>query len=505
MILISTLCVYALTRHISGCPWSAAAAALAYSLTPSMYFELGAGRVEELGFGLVAPFLLFAGLYLGRGRKRYLVLAFAAMALAVLAYMGTALVTAFLIPPLAFAYFLLAPHQESEDSTDPLPARPVLLRRAAWMAGVAFVLAIPVLIHLCDHLGVLWLGVGSRGGGASHGTSIGDWLELSTRHRMRLAHLMSPMPWGKGGGLGLVLPLAALVPLFAPCRRRRMTYPWLVGGLVLSALSLGPALFIPSGDPSPSSPYALLARWVPFLLRFHHPTRFLLLANVCLAVPAAVGLAWLAGVLKRSGRGPLLVSLVPPALVLLAAVQVLHRYPAATRKVEIPGEEHYRHVHGDQPEALLVVTNGGDRTDPVLAQVSHEVPFCCLALPLKLWPPKLVDHYHESLLFRYFSQEAHPHGGSGMRARAAFGGDRRTSLLEADASRLTDMGFSHLVLHLRNEVVAQPGTQNYGPLLMLYEVAQYHFGDPVYSNRGDTEIFEIYRIVPTLEASGTDR
>ena len=124
------------------------------------------------------------------------------------------------------------------------------------------------------------------------------------------AYLLAPRPPIKAGTesfmhvayLGFTVPLLALLGL-ARAGRRRAVAAWLAMALLWTVLALGPRLvyggqFVEAGGGPVSMPYGWLAEVVPLFGRMDFPYRCILVAHLCLAVAAGLGLG---GLLPGSG------------------------------------------------------------------------------------------------------------------------------------------------------------------------------------------------------------
>src|SRR5206468_1838567 len=165
--------------------------------------------------------------------------------------------------------------------------------------------------------------------------------------------------------LGTVPLLLALAALVRPQRRLAV---WLLSFLLPTAMALGPYLHLhnpfpdlrlPPGGPKAEGvpgPYLLVARWLPLVRFFRAPYRWIVGAQVALAVVSALGLAGLRAAIVRPGTRAAATAL---ALTLVVAGGALDtrglRAPLAS--AAIPAA--YDGVRADpDPAAILELPSG---------------------------------------------------------------------------------------------------------------------------------------------------
>ena len=261
-----------------------------------------------------------------------------------------------------------------------------------------------------------------------------DWLQMSQHRSHGLRSVL--LPWTTPGlahpGSSPLLLLLAASSLLGP-RRAARTLPLWLGALGFHLLALGPAVDLPLGLGTLPLPYRWLPHVLPFFTRFHHPYRCLLLGDLLLALLAAQGLGLLLARLHRPR---------PWAGVLIGGVMaagVLQVYPLlplpSTPYPTSP--EAYRALAQDAPQGVVLAVHragrpgaGGLDANPLLAQLDHGAPVCCLPLPASLEPDELHSLRSEQPLFAMLT-----------------GPLAEQRLANLPAGDLRSLGFSHLVVH----------------------------------------------------------
>jgi len=424
--------VYLLAHALSRDRLAAVLAAVLYQLSPALLNEVQQGRVEELCFGLVALFLLFLGRWYREGLRRDLVLAAAFMGLAAFDYLGAVLITGLGLPLLGLGFFLAAP---AERGGDP-PARRELLRRTGWLVLVASAGVLPVALYVWLTLGpsTLLPPLFHRG----PDQPLGEWIMVSSgaSASMDWSRLFGLRPMGRPNGAALVLPLAALVAALGGWRAGRRLWPWAFCGLVLHLMALGPWLVSLQDGLRLPSPYQALGWLVPGFIRFHWPYRFLLLGGVCLAVMVALGLAQLRSALRGrwSGLGCVAVS---GLLLGLALLQVNKRFPMPVCEPP-PLPESYQALSELEAGAIfdLIPPSGPCVYAPILAQIQHGLPSCCLDTPRALWSSELRRLYETNGAYASLSRLS----------RGYWTQTANHLPLRHELAQLRKLGFTHVVL-----------------------------------------------------------
>ncbi|MBN1335861.1 MAG: hypothetical protein JXB39_07855 [Deltaproteobacteria bacterium] len=409
--------VYALAHEVSGSRPAAAMAGCLVLASPPLLREALAGRVEEMSFGLVALALAGGIRYLRGGRARDLVLGGGAMAAAFAAYVGTAMMSAFLLPCLAVGYGIgLA--RDRRLAGRPVPLPPV--RRLVAVGAVLALLGGALFAYGLAGLGARWLPL------ASDPQAYGEWIALCRSVDLPLDTLLDPLPAGRPLSLGPVLPLAAVLAL-APGRGRAL--PWWIASGLMAFLSLGPDLGSVPGLGTLGSPYRLLPFVFPFFLRFHWPYRFLLLAAPTLAVLAAVGHVRWRDRLPRSR----IVAALPVVFSLLAVLQVHRLLPLPV--LALPPLPATYLALAEHPGAIVELAEPHQAVyNPVLAQMHHGRPLCCLDLPAVLRPLDLAELEGRRTALARAARWSDDYGAGG-------------SSDALDPGPLRDLGFAHVVVH----------------------------------------------------------
>ncbi len=391
--------VFALARGVSGSAAAAAAAAALAVLSPAVGHEFGEGRVEAGCLGFVALALLWAGRWWTGGRPVHLAGFVLALALALVGYLHSGPMLVLLLPCLALGY-LVAGRRAPDGSPAPWTRpRTFAFRGLLWLAALG-ALAAGALAFARLHVSAE--GLPSFSASLMKDPAYHGWFDQSRGGGLPLRDLLLPLPLARQAGSGIVLPLVALLALAAPGRAAR-SLPWWLGALLLHVLAMGTVLSLAGEESRVGSPYAYLPVVLPFLLRFQWPQRFLLLADVCLAVLAAIGLAAAGDRVARWRRaGSLPVRALPVALPFVAVGAGLLQggaswpYPVAPPPA-LPSIVSL--VARDRPEGVLEVQVGGREAeraswqqfqyDRFLAALVHRAPMCCLELPRRLAPLSL--------------------------------------------------------------------------------------------------------------------
>ncbi len=397
----AALAVAYLAGRTTGSRWSAAIAASLFLLSPPVLHEVAEGRAEILSLALIAPALVHARAWFLEGRPRDLAIAALFTVLCVCGYLAAGPLLVVFVPVLGACALpaILAARRAGADSW----ARPsVLARRLGLALALLGLAAVPFLL-------LAVLGLGPRlalvplSGAVDNAAQLAEWLDLSTRN----AHSLGSLLWPRLGdhlakypGLGPLLPLAALTALTS-ARWRWTALPWLATGLVFMLLSLGTELRV--GETTLLGlPYRLLPHAVPYFLRFHHPYRCMLAAALCFTVCAAMGLEGLRQQLATRRRWWLALAVVLP---LLAGLQVSNMVPLPWAQLPQPGPAFTR-LAQEHPTGVVVAIHrrwshhwNDLEVDPLLGQLEHGAPVCCLSLPRTLWPAGLqqVERDHPLL------------------------------------------------------------------------------------------------------------
>ncbi len=394
----SALAVWKLAAEVTGHRWAASAAASLFLLSPPVLHELAEGRGEVLSTALLALVVLYVRRWFLEGRTRDLLVCGVCIALAVIGYLALGPVTLLLFAGLAIGSIPIVLARE-DGQRAPWASPPVLLRRLGLLVGVLFVASLPLLAFALRGFGMGML-LGTLTGGEPGAELAKEWLAMSQHN----SHgLVSPfVPWllpetCPYPGLGPLLPVLALLAVVGPWRSRKLVV-WIVASLLFLGASLGASIQLSPDAPPLELPYRALPFFLPFFLRFHHPYRLLLIAALFMAVLAA----WvLAGVARRMCEGrrrqlaPLL--LVP----VLGAAQAFTYFPLPTVAVP-PAGAAYEWLAQDDPSAVIVSIHRAGahhwnelELSPLLAQLEHGAPICCLSLPATLQPVELRQALRE--------------------------------------------------------------------------------------------------------------
>ncbi len=478
---------YFLALAVTGGRLASTVAAMLFMLSPPLLREVLEGRAEVISVGFVALFLLFLGRWYASGNWRNLLPATLAFALAILGYLALAPMTVFLLPLLGLGYLI-----SGRRAAAPWASPRVWLRRSAGLFGLLLLLGLPALLFMSSHLGHDWsFGIDYGEGGLSVTPTYQRWHAFNEESSLSPAQLLSPFPLGNPPGTGLALFLAACTSLLFRGRRGTAValLPFWLGALVFHLFALGPELFSLGDDAYVASPYSYIPWVFPFFLRFCWSYRFLFLADLCLAVLAARGLHMLwAGAQERKRR--LWLCWGGAALILLLGVgQVMHLFPLPVQPMpRVP--DVYGKLAADRPTAIIEATSMAPESSlpflysPVLAQLHHGAPFCCLRLPKAMTPVGVRKIQARNQLFyslTNLSAELPPE--------------------DADPLSLARLGFSHVVLHGRpasptpaHDMPPRPKADGL-PYEVMAPMLGRILGPPVYRhffNNGG--VIEVYRI-----------
>jgi len=283
----------------------------------ALFHQLRQGQTEEVLVGLIVFALLATGTALGGGRRLWVLLAGALLALCLYANLEFGVFLAMLAACAAAAM--------------PGALRAVTLRRAVAVAGVAGLLASPALV-------VFWLHSHQALGG-SVGYSGGEagrdlYYLIQATQSVSLGSLIGRGEVEVGLQPSLVLLGFAAVGLFLSPRRERVF--WAVVAVMFATLSLGPELRVGELDESVGGglrlPLYYLCQVVPFLSRLHFPLRFLIVAHLGLVALAALGAEALIARAKPDLRRWVVAAVAVAALVVagehLTGWQALDTVPA---------------------------------------------------------------------------------------------------------------------------------------------------------------------------------
>jgi len=311
---IDAMAMFLVAYRLSGRVGVSVAAAILFTFNRYLFEELFYGRSTNLLVFPIPAFLLAANEALLRGGVRRLVVAGGCLALAGLCYSYYGLF-------LVMAVAVMAPFHVWQLG----------IRRTGrqWVPRLAFVLGLTALLVLPAALPFLDGGVrdvlgsyrvfsGSvvdAAGGFDHHERSWFWTVVF-EHSLTLTEALRSL-----GVLALIV--VVLVALARGDRRRPFT--WLAVALLGLVLSLGPYLMLSEasvdemrGAPESFSPVGLPMLWlmkhVPYFLRFGHPERFVVLAQVGLLLAAASAAP--AALARLEGRRTR--SLVSAAIVALA-------------------------------------------------------------------------------------------------------------------------------------------------------------------------------------------
>ena len=240
----------------------------------ALFHQLRQGQTEEVLVGLIVFALLASGAALFSGRRLWVLLAGALLALCLYAN-------------LEFGVFL-AMLAACAAAASPASLRGATMRRAVAVAAVAGLLASPVLVLFWLHSHqALGGSVGYSGGEAGRDL----YYLIQATQSVSLGSLI-----GRGGsevGLQPSLVLLGLAAVGLALSPRRERVFWAVVTVVFATLSLGPELRVGELDASVGGglrlPLYYLCQVVPFLSRLHFPVRFLIVAHLGLVALAALG------------------------------------------------------------------------------------------------------------------------------------------------------------------------------------------------------------------------
>ncbi len=480
--ILAGLGAYALALHACADRWAAGGAALLFLLTPSIISELAQGRPEPLGVGLLGMSLASLARWFGGSGKRSLVLGLVAFALAICAYLPLAPAGGLMLGMLAAAYLLAG------TSAGGGAARTAWVKRGlAVLLGLAL-LALPALVYAFANLEAWVLPSGEEAS-----VRFQEWLAMSRGTSLTPGQLFGPFHGRAGAGLGMALPLAALLALVARGARWR-ALPCILTALLFAAMAMGPVLEL--GDHRFWSPYAWLPRLLPFWLRFHWPDRLLILGGLGLVVPASLALAW-AGQLARGRLARLgqLALLVP--ILALAGWQVRGTAPLPVAALPVLPQS-YQLLAADSPKAVVEVVATADprflkanrqavgyHVLPQVAQMSHDAPFCCALGPVEYEPSELAALRSQDALFSYLT--------TGLGAPGPTDGD------------LAALGFSHVVLHghgvgrrrgqrAREQKVPASDSCVPADYDKTLELLQSRYGAPLSSQRYGDGVLAVFRV-----------
>ncbi|MBN1336922.1 MAG: hypothetical protein JXB39_13270 [Deltaproteobacteria bacterium] len=423
---------WALCRGFAHRSAAAAAAAGVLILSPAVLHEFGEGRIEAGSLGLVALALLWGTRWLEHGRIVHLVGSLVALVLGITGYLHAGPMLALLLPGLVLGAVL------SGRPSAVLAPCALRVRGLVLLVGLALV-AWASLAFAHEHVsgqGMPFLATSVMRDSAYHG-----WFQQSRGGGLPLRDLFLPLPLARQAGTGLVLPLLALLSLAAP-RPHAPTLPWWIGAAVLHFAAMGTTLALSGTGTVLESPYAWLPMVLPFLLRFQWPQRYLLLADLCLAVLAAIGLA---AVLDRVATAPAtLPRRVAKAAIPLVAVgagllQVSGHWPLpVAAPPPLPRLVHL--VAQDRPAAVLEVQVGGNagrsaswkafHYDRFQAALVHGAPMCCLELPARQAPVALDRLVTRTPILAWLLH-----------------GRWTTDLESGEGPRPEAFGYTHLVVH----------------------------------------------------------
>ncbi len=323
-------------------------------------------------------------------------------------------------------------------------------------------------------------------------------------------------------GPGLVMGLAAALGLVAPAALRWRTLPWALGAVLFMVLAMGPTMIaLPDGGVT-AFPHDPLAAVVPFLRRFHYANRFMLMGGVCLAVMAAVGVAGLVRFLERC-CGWRMAGIFPAILLLLLALQqVSLLFPVTVGPMSLEVTRFYEGLERREGQGILVLHDGEEGSSTLVAQMEHEIPYCCLSMPDGMRPDGMEEAQKRSPLFTFLSQNLHPNlspmcpSGTMRRQRlerlglydgavaevdswrgrfedrVAEGSEEFQALLDDDPALLGQMGYSHVVVVVGRTGMRGPDVIRYWAA--LHAILRHHFGEPVVSGEETGATYAAYEI-----------
>ncbi len=347
ILLVDALAMFVAARRLSGQAGPALAAAVLFTLSRYLFEELFYGRSTNL---LVFPIPLFLVAWHDaalRGGMRRVVVAAGLLALAGLSYIYYGVF-------LGIAVLVLAPVYVAQ-----LGWRVGVRRHLPGIAllfGITTLLVVPAAWPFFDPqlrgvLGELTLfdGGGIAGPQSSEPGQQAWFWTVVFRHSLAL---------GEAVRLLGVLPLLALGLVGLRAARRPMI-PFLVVGAVGFVLALGPYLIPSEASRSVFNtrwdeirvvplPWLLLVRYMPFMDRFGHPERFIVLAQAGLLLAGAAGAR---AVTLRRARGPLLLAL---GLVALACVDTLGINRFAVHHSDPPQHSEFFHSLEGRDSTVLV-------------------------------------------------------------------------------------------------------------------------------------------------------
>jgi len=303
---------FLLARDLTGSARSGGLAGLIFAYSPYHFWALSRPHVVSTEFLALAALMLMRTL---RSERNPPALGLG-LALALLAYASPTYLIYFLLFAGFAGLFLLV--------TEPATLlRRSLYRQMGWTALVFVPLFLPLLQRLLrDYLGrAVPLSPEEAWPLAYSGNLLGYFLPGATQDLYRRLAASLPAylsdlnrPYGVGGYETFLGYTGLALALFAMIRRRGIGL-WIFTALVFFILSLGPRLH--AGAHSLLAwplPQAWLSAIFPFLREDRSPVRYLVLAQLSLALLAGFGLAALRG--RMSDRGHLALSALLGVLVL---------------------------------------------------------------------------------------------------------------------------------------------------------------------------------------------
>ncbi len=388
------LCIWRLASGVTGDPWAASLAACLFVLSPPVLHELSEGRSDVLTTALIALALFHGRAHVLEGRWRDLGFAALFTLLACVGYLSLGPMLLLLVPALLLGALPLVRRAQRDGGHD-WCHRAVLLRRVGVLLGVLVLVGLPLLLLSVRTLGTELL-LGPLTGTSMASERGVEWLAMSQHNGHGLRSVL--LPWlltdfGNYPGLGfLLLGFAGLGALW---RGRRLTaLPWVLAAIVFVGMSFGASLQMGQDGLSAPLPYRMLPWVLPYFLLAHQPYRCLVLGALALAVLAAFGIAALR---RRWKKPPAWQLVVAVALPLLAAAQAYQYVPL--RSVQVPQlGKAYSWLAQDDPSGVVVAIHRAEghhwnelEVSPLLAQIGHKAPVCCLSLPPSLQPPELRE------------------------------------------------------------------------------------------------------------------
>jgi hypothetical protein len=361
---LAGLATFLLARRVTGHAGGAAVAGLVMAASPFLIYQLNIGHLNVCAlYGL--PGFAYCLLRAADGSRRHIPLAALAIFATALSEWQTA-VSALLVAGVLLAGHLLAALRGRRPWGAPLR-----MIAAGLLGGLLILPFALVTVQAIEAAGeTAWLG--ERVNRSANLLAFILPQELhplwgDAIHQWRRANLWEPVT---SGMMPLGLTALALGALGA-ARAWRVAWPWLVVLALGVGLALGPELHVGLQPVPGPTPFALF-RQLPYLSVSRNPARYVVMADLAVAMLAALGVRWLAGRPAARPRAGLVAALA--GLLVLAEL-----WPAPFTLTRPPdtavAERIGRAIAAADPDgAVLTLPYKGDEQYILFHQVHHGRP-----------------------------------------------------------------------------------------------------------------------------------